>query len=243
VTVRRAVILAAGLGGRLRGTIDDRPKGLIEFDGESLVDRSIRLLRAAGVWRTTLVIGHHAARYRKLFAGASDLDLVENAAYAETGSMASLAIGLRGVAEPVLVLEGDIAYERRALDAIVNVVGSATLASGITGAGDEVWVQAPAGRLASMSKNGETASTAIGEFVGITRLDVAAVAGMCRIFEAFVARTGHGRMSYETDALVALAQETPVSVIYLPDLVWGEIDDEAQLARVAAVVWPSIRRE
>src|SRR5438067_1200865 len=60
---RRAVILAAGQGIRLRSTVDDRPKGLIEIGGEPLVGRSIRLLRDAGVDEVTIVGGHLAGQY------------------------------------------------------------------------------------------------------------------------------------------------------------------------------------
>ena len=53
----------------------------------------------------------------------------------------------------------------------------------------------------------------------------------------FVARHGHGRMDYEMGALIAVAGRTPIAVVVVPDLRWGEIDDERQYARVAAMRW------
>ena len=41
--INTAVILAAGMGIRLRDVIGVRPKGLLEIDGKSLIVRSIDL--------------------------------------------------------------------------------------------------------------------------------------------------------------------------------------------------------
>lgn len=243
MSVDRAIILAAGLGLRIRAAVDDRPKGLIEFDGESLVERSIRLLHGAGIERITMVVGHRSHQYRARLGGLRGIDFVENADYRTTGSMASLAAALVVVDGPVLVLESDIIYESRAIDALRTAEGSATLVSGVTGAGDEVWVHAVGGRLIAMNKNRDRLPAAVGEFVGITRLAAAGAEAMREIFSAFVAREGHARMSYETDALVELAQRAPVRTVYMPDLVWGEIDDEAQYKRVESVVWPAIKTQ
>src|SRR5262249_52700149 len=63
MTPLRAVILAAGQGIRLRSMIEDRPKGLIEIGGETLLARSLRLLHEAGVTDITIVAGHLAGHY------------------------------------------------------------------------------------------------------------------------------------------------------------------------------------
>jgi choline kinase len=233
-----AVILAAGQGIRLRSMVDDRPKGLIEIAGETLVARSVRLVRDAGVDEVTIVAGHLAGHYAQ-FCAAHGINVVINGEYATTGSMASFATALdAGVTGDVLVLESDIIYEPRALTAMLaGSCDAATLVSGPTDAGDEVWVHAIDGRLRAMSKRRADLPSSIGEFVGITRLSAAAAAAMREQFAGFVAVHGHGRMDYETGALVAVAQLRPVSVVVVPDLQWGEIDDERQYARVSSLTW------
>ncbi|HKB11948.1 MAG TPA: phosphocholine cytidylyltransferase family protein [Vicinamibacterales bacterium] len=235
----RAVILAAGQGMRLRSVVDNRPKGLIELAGESLVARSLRMLRKAGIDETTIVAGYRATQYARFCADRSGLTLVVNDAYATSGSMASFAAALdAGVTGDLLLLESDVVYERRALPAILeSPFETATLVSGPTRAGDEVWVDAVDGRLRGLSKRKEDLPSSVGEFVGITKLSADAVAAMREQFAAFVAAHGHGRMDYETAALVGIARSQTVGVVVVPDLQWGEIDDERQYARVSSMIW------
>src|SRR5919204_3968489 len=186
--VRHAIILAAGMGMRLRSVVDSRPKGLIEIDGETLVGRSVRLLGAAGIEHITIVTGFAAGQYKRFAAGRPQIHLAYNENYATTGSMASLAIALDRVQHDVLVLESDLVYEMRALTHLLeSSAHDATVISGPTAAGDEVWVYAPGGRLQSMSKSAHELRGVTGEFVGITRLSPPAAEAMLHAYQRFVA--------------------------------------------------------
>jgi 2-aminoethylphosphonate-pyruvate transaminase len=245
MTPTRAVILAAGQGLRLQSIVDDRPKGLIEIGGEALVARSIRLLRAAGIDAITIVGGYRADCYRRFIAQQEGVDLVINAAYAASGSMASFAAALDAGADGnLLLLESDIIYEPRALALLLGSAGrDATLVSGPTHAGDEVWVHAPNGVLRGMSKRKSDLPGSDGEFVGITRLSAAAARLMREQFASFVAAHGHERLDYDTGGLAALARVRPLSVVVVPDLSWGEIDDEQQYQRIVSTVWPALQNK
>jgi choline kinase len=241
---RQAIVLAAGAGQRLRSVVDDCPKGLVEIDGETLVGRSVRLLRRAGIERVTIVAGYRAEDYQRFAAGQPDLRVVLNDRFATTGSMASLDVALASIDENTLVLESDIVYEARALEAILDAPhADATIISGPTAAGDEVWVSAPDGRLRAMSKRRETLATIDGELVGITRVSARGRTAMRDAFARFVRDRGHARMDYETDALVAISADLPVAAILVSDLCWGEIDDERQLERVRGLLRGPLARE
>lgn len=56
----RAMILAAGLGTRLRPLTDDRPKALVEVNGKTLLEITLRRLSAFGI-RDVIVNVHHFA--------------------------------------------------------------------------------------------------------------------------------------------------------------------------------------
>src|ERR1700686_1647509 len=56
----RAMVLAAGLGTRLRPLTDDRPKALVEVAGHTLLEITLRRLAQFGV-REVIVNVHHFA--------------------------------------------------------------------------------------------------------------------------------------------------------------------------------------
>jgi NDP-sugar pyrophosphorylase family protein len=56
----KAMILAAGLGTRLRPLTDDRPKAMVEIDGRTLLEITLSRLRSVGV-REVVINVHHFA--------------------------------------------------------------------------------------------------------------------------------------------------------------------------------------
>ncbi len=58
--IEQALILAGGLGTRFRAVSADTPKGLADVGGKPIVERQIEDLRAAGVTRVVLCVGHMA---------------------------------------------------------------------------------------------------------------------------------------------------------------------------------------
>ncbi|NDD29091.1 MAG: phosphocholine cytidylyltransferase family protein [Proteobacteria bacterium] len=222
--MRTACILAAGRGTRLGAFGQMRPKGFIEVGGAPIVVRSVERLRRAGIERVVVVTGHQADWYAEL-----DVERVHNAEFAHTGSLRSLACAREALAgeETFLLLESDLVYEQRALEALlVSPHESAIVVSGPTGAGDEVWVAHDEGRLVSMSKDpGRLSSGPHAELVGISRISRA-------LFEALLEIDREsGALAYETDGLVRCAGRFDIGCVMVTDLRWGEIDDEAHLAR------------
>jgi NDP-sugar pyrophosphorylase family protein len=56
----KAMILAAGLGTRLRPLTDDRPKALVEVGGRTLLEITLSRLRAFGVGQVIINVHHYA---------------------------------------------------------------------------------------------------------------------------------------------------------------------------------------
>lgn len=240
---RTAVILAAGRGTRLAGEVRDYPKGFLCVGEQPIVEESIHRLAAAGINDVLIVTGHCASHYEALARRQAGLvRTVHNPRYAESGSMYSLYCARESVGGPFLLLESDLVYEPRALQVLLDLpVADAILLSGPTGAGDEVYVEVEGGRLKAMSKRrAELGAPPAGELVGISRISPVLYALMCRIagraFETSL------RYDYETDCLVAAGRERDIACPVVPDLVWGEIDDPAHLARVRTLVYPEVRR-
>lgn len=105
-----AIILAAGLGNRLRPLTDDRPKCLVDMLGKPIILRMIEQLASVGVEKATIVCGYRSDVLReRLGASQSGIkfDYIENEIYAETNSMYSLWMAREQLAEGGYLIEGD----------------------------------------------------------------------------------------------------------------------------------------
>jgi len=105
-----AIILAAGMGTRLRPLTDALPKALVVTAGESFFSRQLRLLHAAGVEDITVVTGYHAEAFGP-WQGQAGLEFVFNAHYHDRNNLFSMLLvadRLHGDPEGCLVLEGDV---------------------------------------------------------------------------------------------------------------------------------------
>lgn len=239
--IEQALILAAGRGVRMGPRGQSIPKGFIEVGGQFLVSRSLSLLARAGIRHVTIVTGHLAERYGQLepVPGVS-VSTLHNPLFAEKGSFESLRVGLSTMRGPFLLLESDIIYEPRALETVLaSDHDSVILTSGPTGAGDEVYVWADerdgAARFRGMSKQRAThADEPFGELVGISKIS----AELARQLSVH-AGEAQPNADYES-AVVRAAGDNPIACLRVDDLLWGEIDDEAMLARVETRLWPRL---
>lgn len=239
--MRHAVILAAGMGTRLRDAHSGKPKGFVELDGRPIIEDSIARLERAGITDVLIVTGYEAGYYEQLAVRYDGLiRTVHNPDFENSGSMYSLWCAREFIDEDFLLLESDLVYEQRALDVLVNHdMADVILLSGPTHAGDEVYVETADGFLVGMDKQKSNLGAGVtGELVGISRISRGLFAVMKHLAEQAFATSRH--YSYETDCLVAAAKNWDIACPVVTDLAWGEIDDPAHLKRVREQVLPRL---
>ena len=235
-----AVILAAGLGSRLKDHTEDQPKGFIEIDGQSLIERSMKSLLRAGF--TDIIIGTgYLHDHFELLKQKYPVTTFRSVDYATTGSMYTLYVLRHLIKSPFLLLESDLLYDPAALRFLLeDHLEDIILASGATNSGDEVFIQASAdNKLQQMSKDRTTLKHISGELVGITKLSVATLARMCAFSETHYNK-GNRALHYE-DALVGVAASHPIHVKVVEELAWCEIDDDNHLSRALNLIYPKLK--
>src|SRR5262245_45113499 len=106
---RRAIILAAGSGSRLRPLTDRLPKTLVEVGGTPILLHTLGHLRAVGVREVVLVIGYQGRAIRDR-VGATFLGMkvhyVDNPQFATTNNIVSLRLAADYLRGEVFLLEG-----------------------------------------------------------------------------------------------------------------------------------------
>jgi 1L-myo-inositol 1-phosphate cytidylyltransferase / CDP-L-myo-inositol myo-inositolphosphotransferase len=107
--VRVALVLSAGRGLRMRST---HPKALRRVGGISLLERSVRVLRKAGVERIVVVLGYRADEVMTTIESRDlPVEVVVNADW-ESGTASSVLAGLSRIGDRrCLVVMGDHVYE------------------------------------------------------------------------------------------------------------------------------------
>ncbi len=115
---RTAMVLAAGLGTRMRPLTDDRPKALVEVGGKALIDHVLDRLADAGVERAVVNVHWFADRLEGHLAARDRPEIVisdERAELLETGGGLKQAAPLLGP-EPVFVANIDSVWSDRSTD-------------------------------------------------------------------------------------------------------------------------------
>ncbi len=104
-----AMVLAAGLGTRMRPLTDDRPKALVEVDGKALIDHVLDRLVEAGCTKAVVNVHWFADRLEEHLSHRKEIEIVisnERAELLETGGGLKHARALLGD-DPVWVANID----------------------------------------------------------------------------------------------------------------------------------------
>ena len=257
--INTAVILAAGMGVRLRNVIGVCPKGLLKIEGKSLIIRSLERLKSEGIDRVVIVTGFQDTMYHEHLeplANLPKIEFIHSPRFAETGSMHSLFVAQEILQDNFLLLESDLLYESRALSSVLNYEGQdVVLASGKTGSNDEVYIYGinqgknhnyetsssiVSGDIAAISKQPRPHLQIQGELVGISIISQNLFHRMCALHEENL--TFPCSNHYE-ECISEVSSERVVPYLRVGDLVWTEIDDQFHFDRAIKIIYPRIKQQ
>ncbi len=124
-----AVLLAAGLGSRLRPLTDDLPKPLVQVAGSSILDRALDAVASVGVASCVVVTGYRRELVAARIASRRGVVEIANFDFAVTGTAHSLQVALISGAIPtnanLVVIEGDMVFDNILLRSLLEREGSA----------------------------------------------------------------------------------------------------------------------
>jgi len=111
----QAIILAAGMGKRLKELTQDNTKCMVKVNGVRLIDRMLGQLAKLGLRRTVLVIGYEGEKLRKHVGRkwqGMKIDYINNPIYNKTNNIYSLALAADDlVKDDTLLIESDLIFE------------------------------------------------------------------------------------------------------------------------------------
>lgn len=110
MTIKQAMVLAAGLGTRMRPITDTIPKPLVKIAGKPMIDYALDALAEAGVERAVVNVHHHADQMEAHLRGYSGLEiLISDERDALMNNGGGLVKGFKLLSrDPVFVMNADL---------------------------------------------------------------------------------------------------------------------------------------
>ena len=121
---KTAMVLAAGLGLRMRPLTEPRPKALVEVAGKALIDHTLDRLAEVGVERAVVNVHTFPDQMRAHLARRTDLEILisdETGALRETGGGVKQARAMLGEA-PIWVANSDYVWTGDAAEGLGRIV-------------------------------------------------------------------------------------------------------------------------
>lgn len=120
----QAIILAAGMGRRLKDLTQNNTKCMVKVNGVTLIDRMLHQIDKHNLSRIVIVVGYES---QKLMDYISTLDIqtpivyVNNPVYNKTNNIYSLALAKQHLLEDdTLLFESDLIFEDSVIDVILD---------------------------------------------------------------------------------------------------------------------------
>lgn len=120
----QAVILAAGMGRRLKELTKNNTKCMVRVNGVTLIERMLRQLECWHLERIVVVIGYEGRRLQEYICGLgiqTPIEYVENEVYDKTNNIYSLALAKEFLRrDDTLLLESDLIFEDSVLEVLLH---------------------------------------------------------------------------------------------------------------------------
>lgn len=121
--MKKAIILAAGMGLRLNPVTNNNPKCLIDVNGKSILKRELECLEQNGIKETVIVIGYMAEKIVDVIGGhfgKMKIGYIENRLFNKTNNIYSLWRAKEQLKDGCVLIEGDVVFENEILTNLLN---------------------------------------------------------------------------------------------------------------------------
>ena len=120
----QAIILAAGMGTRLKKLTSNNTKCMVKVNGVTLIERALSILDRKSLSRIVLVVGYQAQNlieFVKTLNIKTPVIFIENNIYDKTNNIYSLTLAKEyACEEDTLLLESDLIFEEALIDALLD---------------------------------------------------------------------------------------------------------------------------
>lgn len=125
----KAIILAAGIGSRLRPATNDKPKTMVKVNGHPMIAGIIDSLISAGIQTIIVCTGYKSnviTEYlNEFYSSRVNLLFIHNEEYLSTNNMYSLYLAREHMNDEIIVMNADLIYDKQIMIDLVSCCGNA----------------------------------------------------------------------------------------------------------------------
>lgn len=232
----KAILLAAGVGKRLKPLTDTTPKSLIRIGEATILERTLNALVGAAVKDIRIVVGHLKDKI-KLVIGSNykgtPVSYILNPDY-ERGSILSVWAARNSFDDDIMLMDSDVLFENVILEKLIKSKNENCflMDKNYTESGEEMKVAALDKRVVEIARRITKKHDEVGEGIGFLKLSVKYRKEFLDVFKNIVARDKD--CDYE-NALDELVGRIPVGFEDVTGLRWTEIDFQEDITKAESL--------
>jgi choline kinase len=237
------VILAAGVGNRLRPFTAEHPKCLLSFGGKSLLQRHLEMVDGLAVGKITIVVGHLADQVEaevERIRARRHIQLVYNSQYTLGSALSLLQAQAALGSDPAIVMDADLLLCRDMVTRLFTSSAPSCLLADprLIDTGEEVKVLVRSdGTVCELGKHVRRGGSVAGESVGIYKFSPEAGQALVGMLKR---RVGENP-GLEYEAIIdGVLDEMQMHYISVGEFPWIEIDFPDDVERARKEIWPLI---
>lgn len=234
----QAVILAAGVGSRLKALTGGKSKALLEIGGRPLILHQLEALADHGVGPVLVVVGYQADDVQAVIGDRAQVVL--NDRFTETNSLYSLWLTRDWVQGPFVLLNCDLFFDPQILDAVLEEDGNVLAYDSTSSRGrEQTKVAIKQRRVVDLGKD-LPAQSARGESLGMLKFDDDGARAMMATANHLIGDGQHN--AWVIEATRAICNQVRLYGVNVAGKAWTEIDFPYDLDVARREVWPAIWR-
>ena len=240
----KAIILAAGVGSRMRPLTDNCPKCLLKIGGQTILEMMISGIQDCGISEIVFVIGHLQDQIKE-YVTTKFPDLtahfVINDRYAETNTGFSLMLAKDFVGDSAFVkFDADVAFDKKILKKLIECDHQTCLCidKNINLDGEAIKVITRGeNRVVKASKTVDPKQAA-GESIGVEKISAQTAKLLFAELEIMMADEKNHQEYYESAYERLIEKDVAFYALDITGLKWVEIDTKADFAKAQEIFNP-----
>jgi len=240
----KAIILAAGVGSRIRPLTDNCPKSLLKVGGNTILEMMLSHIQGCGINEVVFVVGYLQEQIKEYVeAKFPDLNtrFITNERYAETNTGFSLMLAMNEIKESDFVkFDADVVFDRQILKNLIHSDYDNCLCidKNINLEAEEIKVIIDdQNRVVKASKTVDP-EDAVGESIGIEKISRETATYLLAELTTMMQDEQNHQEYYEAAYERLIEKNIPFNTLDITGLKWTEIDTREDFALAEEIFNP-----